>query len=45
MGLNDLMNEIKNDPASFLGEEATENKVCGDALGMRFAVDEGAPRC
>ncbi|KAL1713631.1 armadillo-type protein [Schizophyllum commune] len=34
MGLNDLMNEIKNDPASFLGEEATENKVLKQVLAL-----------
>ena len=27
MGLNDLLLEIKQDPSSFLGDEATENKV------------------
>ncbi|KAI4517862.1 hypothetical protein K525DRAFT_367692, partial [Schizophyllum commune Loenen D] len=34
MGLNDLMNEIKNDPASFLGEEATETKVLKQVLAL-----------
>jgi cullin-associated NEDD8-dissociated protein 1 len=34
MGLNDLMNEIKQDPASFTGEEATETKVLRQVLSL-----------
>ena len=34
MGLNDLMTEIRTDPASFLGEEATENKVLKQVLQL-----------
>jgi hypothetical protein len=32
MGLNDLMAEIKQDPASFLGDEAIESKVLRQVL-------------
>ncbi|CAK5269861.1 unnamed protein product [Mycena citricolor] len=34
MGLNDLMNEIKQDPTAFLGDEATENKVLNQVLAL-----------
>ncbi|KAH7922400.1 ARM repeat-containing protein [Leucogyrophana mollusca] len=34
MGLNDLMNEIKQDPTSFLGDEPTENKVLKQVLQL-----------
>jgi cullin-associated NEDD8-dissociated protein 1 len=34
MGLNDLMTEIKQDPNSFLGEEAMENKVLKQVLSL-----------
>ena len=34
MGLNDLMTEIKQDPASFSGEEAIENKVLNQVLSL-----------
>lgn len=34
MGLNDLMNEIKQDQTSFLGDEAVENKVLHQVLAL-----------
>ncbi|KAI0761177.1 ARM repeat-containing protein [Trametes elegans] len=34
MGLNDLLLEIKQDPNSFLGDEATENKVIKQVLAL-----------
>ncbi|OBZ78570.1 Cullin-associated NEDD8-dissociated protein 1 [Grifola frondosa] len=34
MGLNDLLLEIKQDPNSFLGDEATENKVLRQVLQL-----------
>ncbi|KAI6142115.1 armadillo-type protein [Pisolithus tinctorius] len=34
MGLNDLLNEIKQDPNSFLGEESVENKVLRQVLKL-----------
>ncbi|CDO71748.1 hypothetical protein BN946_scf184920.g32 [Trametes cinnabarina] len=34
MGLNDLLLEIKQDPNSFLGDEATENKVLRQVLAL-----------
>jgi len=34
MGLNDLMNEIKQDPNNFLGDEATENKVLRQVMTL-----------
>ncbi|RPD59457.1 TIP120-domain-containing protein [Lentinus tigrinus ALCF2SS1-6] len=34
MGLNDLLLEIKQDPNSFLGDEATENKVLKQVLTL-----------
>src|SRR4051812_36495625 len=34
MGLNDLMSEIKQDPASFTGDEAIENKVLKQVLAL-----------
>lgn len=34
MGLNDLLNEIKADPSSFLGDEATETKVLKQVLSL-----------
>jgi hypothetical protein len=34
MGLNDLMNEIKQDQTSFLGDEAVENKVLYQVLAL-----------
>ncbi|KAH7884046.1 armadillo-type protein [Phlebopus sp. FC_14] len=34
MGLNDLMNEIKQDPNSFIGDEATENKILRQVLQL-----------
>ena len=34
MSLNDLMTEIRTDPASFLGDEATENKVLKQVLQL-----------
>jgi len=34
MALNDLMNEVKNDPSSFQGEEATENKVLDKVMSL-----------
>ena len=34
MGLNDLMNEIKQDPNNFLGDEATENKVLRQVMAL-----------
>ncbi|KAI9065798.1 ARM repeat-containing protein [Trametes sanguinea] len=34
MGLNDLLVEIKQDPNSFLGDEATENKVLRQVLAL-----------
>lgn len=34
MGLNDLMNEIKQDQASFVGDEPTENKVLKQVLAL-----------
>lgn len=34
MGLNDLLVEIKQDPNSFLGEEAVENKVLRQVLQL-----------
>lgn len=34
MGLNDLMLEIKNDSATFIGDEATENKVLRQVLQL-----------
>ncbi|OAX40483.1 TIP120-domain-containing protein [Rhizopogon vinicolor AM-OR11-026] len=34
MGLNDLMNEIKQDPASFIGDEPTETKVLKQVLSL-----------
>ena len=34
MGLNDLMNEIKQDQTSFFGDEAIENKVLHQVLAL-----------
>ncbi|KAF9261953.1 TIP120-domain-containing protein [Marasmius fiardii PR-910] len=34
MGLNDLMNEIKQDQGSFVGDELLENKVLGQVLAL-----------
>ena len=34
MGLNDLLNEIKADPSSFLGDETTETKVLKQVLSL-----------
>ncbi|KAF5339321.1 hypothetical protein D9611_009897 [Ephemerocybe angulata] len=34
MGLNDLMTEIKQDPNSFQGDEAVENKVLNQVLAL-----------
>ncbi|KIJ68853.1 hypothetical protein HYDPIDRAFT_82664 [Hydnomerulius pinastri MD-312] len=34
MGLNDLMSEIKQDPASFFGDESTESKVLRQVLHL-----------
>ncbi|KAI6032414.1 hypothetical protein EDC04DRAFT_2515879, partial [Pisolithus marmoratus] len=34
MGLNDLLNEIKQDPNSFLGDESVENKVLRQVLKL-----------
>jgi hypothetical protein len=34
MGLNDLMNEIKQDQNCFLGDEAVENKVLYQVLAL-----------
>lgn len=34
MGLNDLMNEIRQDPNNFLGDEATENKVLRQVMTL-----------
>ncbi|EGN92705.1 hypothetical protein SERLA73DRAFT_98928 [Serpula lacrymans var. lacrymans S7.3] len=34
MGLNDLMNEIKQDPNTFVGDEPTENKVLKQVLQL-----------
>ncbi|KAJ3832369.1 armadillo-type protein [Lentinula raphanica] len=34
MGLNDLMNEIKQDPQCFLGDETVENKVLKQVLAL-----------
>ena len=34
MGLNDLLLEIKQDPNSFLGDEATETKVLRQVLSL-----------
>jgi hypothetical protein len=34
MGLNDLMTEIKQDPASFQGDEPVENKVLNMVLSL-----------
>lgn len=34
MGLNDLMSEIKQDPASLIGDEATETKVLKQVLSL-----------
>ncbi|KAG7090596.1 hypothetical protein E1B28_009701 [Marasmius oreades] len=34
MGLNDLMNEIKQDQGSFVGDEVLENKVLGQVLAL-----------
>jgi hypothetical protein len=34
MGLNDLMNEIRADPNSFLGDENVENKVLNQVLTL-----------
>jgi hypothetical protein len=34
MGLNDLMTEIKQDPNSFQGDEAVENKVLNQVLSL-----------
>ena len=34
MGLNDLMNEIKQDQGSFVGDEMLENKVLGQVLAL-----------
>ena len=34
MGLNDLMNEIKQDPNSFIGDESVENKVLRQVLKL-----------
>jgi hypothetical protein len=34
MGLNDLMNEIKQDQSSFTGDEVIENKVLKKVLGL-----------
>ena len=34
MGLTDLMNEIKHDPGSFLGDENVESRVLRQVLGL-----------
>jgi cullin-associated NEDD8-dissociated protein 1 len=34
MGLNDLMAEIKQDPNSFLGDEAVETKVLKQVMSL-----------
>jgi cullin-associated NEDD8-dissociated protein 1 len=34
MGLNDLMNEIKQDQSCFVGDEAVENKVIAQVLAL-----------
>lgn len=34
MGLNDLINEIKQDHSCFLGDQATENKVLLQVLTL-----------
>lgn len=34
MGLNDLMSEIKQDPASLIGDEPTETKVLKQVLSL-----------
>ena len=34
MGLNDLMAEIKQDPGSYLGDEAIENKVLKQVMKL-----------
>ncbi|KAL0578835.1 hypothetical protein V5O48_003159 [Marasmius crinis-equi] len=34
MGLNDLMNEIKQDQGCFVGDESLENKVLGQVLSL-----------
>jgi cullin-associated NEDD8-dissociated protein 1 len=34
MGLSDLMGEIKQDPSSFLGDEAVENKVLKQVMAL-----------
>lgn len=34
MGLSDLLNEVKQDPNSFLGDETTENKVLRQVLSL-----------
>ena len=34
MGLNDLLLEIKQDPANFLGDENMENKVLKQVLAL-----------
>ena len=34
MGLNDLMNEIKQDPNNFIGDESIENKVLRQVLKL-----------
>lgn len=34
MSLNDLMTEIRTDPASFLGDETVENKVLNQVLQL-----------
>jgi hypothetical protein len=34
MGLNDLMTEIKQDQACFVGDEAVENKVLKQVLAL-----------
>jgi cullin-associated NEDD8-dissociated protein 1 len=34
MALNDLMNDIKQDPTSFTGDESVENKVLDKVLTL-----------
>lgn len=34
MGLNDMMTEIKQDPASFQGDETVEGKVLNQVLAL-----------
>ena len=34
MGLNDLMTEIRQDPNSYVGDEAVENKVLNQVLTL-----------